>query len=451
MMHVSNRALKTRLISGLNGEAFDRFFYNFTGNRKRRMKNVQQFEALFNHATIGIILCNKNAEIIDFNRQAQEQFGYNREELVGKKIEVLIPRKYKEKHVGDRDRFYHNPHPRTMGAGRDLHGLKKDGSEFPVEVSLSNYYLDGEIYVIAFVIDITIRKSNEELVYRQKAELEHITAQVRQLNMELEQKVENRTKMLRETLAELEKSKQEVSEALEKEKELGDLKSRFVTMASHEFRTPLSTILSSAFLLSKYNGAEEAPKREKHIERIKNAVEDMKSILEDFLSLGKLEEGSVKSKMEVVPFDDCVSVVENTLHGLEQITRKGQQIKFVHRGEGDCYTDTALIKNILSNLISNAIKFSAENTVIHVELNKGESDMVLSVRDEGIGISQEDQEHLFERFFRAKNAANIQGTGLGLHIVAKYVELMDGRIEMESELNKGTCFYIHIPQIPTDQ
>lgn len=410
------------------------------------MKNIQQFEALFNHATIGIILCNKNAEIIDFNRQAEEQFGYRKEEVLGQKIEILIPSKFKHKHVGDRNRFYHDPHPRTMGAGRDLFGLKKDGSEFPVEVSLSNYKLEDEIYAIAFVIDITIRKNNEVTVYQQKAELEHITSQIKHLNAELEQKVENRTKMLRETLAELEKSKEEVSEALEKEKELGDLKTRFVTMASHEFRTPLSTILSSAFLLSKYNGPDDGLKREKHIDRIKGAVGDMKSILEDFLSLGKLEEGSVSSKMEVLPFEDCVAVIENTIHSLEQITRKGQQIRFIHKGEGNAYADPALLRNILTNLISNAIKFSPENATIYVELNKGETDMVLSVKDEGIGISKEDQEHLFERFFRAKNAANIQGTGLGLHIVAKYVELMFGSIDMHSELEKGTSFYIHIPQ-----
>jgi PAS domain S-box-containing protein len=410
------------------------------------MRNVQQFEALFNHATIGIILCNKQAEIIDFNRQAEEQFGYSRQELVGKKIEMLIPQKYKEKHIGDRNRFYGDPHPRTMGAGRDLHGLKKDGSEFPVEVSLSNYKLDGEIYVIAFVIDITIRKSSEKVVHDQKAELERITSQIKQLNSELELKVENRTKMLRETLAELEKSKEEVSEALEKEKELGDLKSRFVTMASHEFRTPLSTILSSAFLLSKYNGPEDIVKREKHIDRIKGAVGDMKSILEDFLSLGKLEEGSVQARMEVMPMEDCAGVAADTLHGLEQITRKGQKIYFTHKGDGEVYIDPALLRNMLMNLVSNAIKFSPENAAIQVELNKGDLELVLSVKDEGIGISREDQEHLFERFFRAKNAANIQGTGLGLHIVAKYVELLSGRIDMQSELDKGTAFYIHIPQ-----
>jgi signal transduction histidine kinase len=217
-------------------------------------------------------------------------------------------------------------------------------------------------------------------------------------------------------------------------------------MASHEFRTPLSTILSSAFLLSKYNGPDDTAKREKHIDRIKGAVGDMKSILEDFLSLGKLEEGSVRAKMEIISMDDCAAVLADTLHGLEQITRKGQKIYFTHRGEGEVFADPALLRNILMNLVSNAIKFSPENAGIHVELNKGDVELVLSVKDEGIGISTEDQEHLFERFFRAKNAANIQGTGLGLHIVGKYVELLEGRIDMESELDKGTCFYIHIPQ-----
>src|SRR5688500_16203513 len=102
------------------------------------MESVEQFRALFDHATIGIILCDKHAEIVNFNRQAEEQFGYKREEVLGKKIEILIPNKYQQKHVADRDRFYKDPHPRTMGAGRDLYGLRKDNTEFPVEISLSN-------------------------------------------------------------------------------------------------------------------------------------------------------------------------------------------------------------------------------------------------------------------------------------------------------------------------
>lgn len=413
------------------------------------MESIDQFKALFNYATIGIILCDKNATIINFNAQAETQFGYIAEEVLGKKIEILIPQKFKDKHVSDRDRFYEKPSARVMGAGRDLHGQKKDGSQFPVEISLSNYRSGDETFVIAFVIDITIRKKNEVELYQQKEELEHITKQIRQLNTELEQKVENRTKMLRETLAALENSKEELSDALAKEKELGDLKSRFVTMASHEFRTPLSTILSSTFLLSKYNGVDDEPKRSKHIQRIKNAVGDMKSILEDFLSLGKLEEGTIEARMETINVDACLAEIENTISGLQQLAKQGQKILFIHSGEGQINVDINLVKNIITNLVSNAIKFSGENTDIEVSFDRADGDILLSVKDAGIGISKEDQEHLFERFFRAKNAANIQGTGLGLHIVNKYVELMSGYIEMQSELNKGTTFYIHIPQTPT--
>lgn len=420
------------------------FIHTFSGAKS--MESVEQFRALFDHATIGIVLCNKNAEIINFNRQAEVQFGYTKEEVRGKKIEVLIPQKYKNKHIGHRDQFYKDPHPRIMGAGRDLYGLKKDGSEFPVEVSLSNYPNNGETFVIAFIIDITIRKQNEIAILRQKEELEEVTRQVRMLNTELEQKVENRTKMLREALAALEKSKAELSAALEQEKELGDLKSRFVTMASHEFRTPLSTILSSTFLLSKYNGPNDQPKREKHIQRIKGAVGDMKSILEDFLSLGKLEEGSIEARMERLDVLNILSDIDETISGLQQIAKTGQNIRFVHTGEGEINVDVSLLKNIIINLVSNAVKFSGEHSDIEVSLDRSDEELLLSVKDKGIGISEEDQQHLFERFFRAKNAANIQGTGLGLHIVSKYVELMGGHIEMHSQLNKGTTFYIHIPQ-----
>ena len=410
------------------------------------MEHLQQFEALFNHATIGIVLCNKDAEIINFNAQAESQFGYTKEELLGKKIEILLPNQYRKNHVTDRDHFYAHPENKIMGHGRDLHGQKKNGTEFPVEVSLSHYRYKDEVYVIAFVIDITVRKNNELSELNHRRELEEFTRQIKQLNTDLELKVENRTKMLRETLVELEKSKKEVTDALQKEKELGDLKSDFVTMASHEFRTPLSTIMSSAFLLSKYHEPDQALQREKHINRIREAVNDMKNILEDFLSLGKLEEGSIQAKIQAVQAAEYRVEIQNTVEAMTQITKKDQQIHFTHQGEKELHIDLSLLKNILINLISNAIKFSPEKTTINVTSFLQEGGLTISVEDHGIGISEDDKEHLFERFFRAKNAANIQGTGLGLHIVAKYLEIMGGQIELQSELDKGTQFIIHIPQ-----
>ena len=408
--------------------------------------HLYSFEALFNYATIGIIVTDEKGAISNFNKQAKNDFGYTKEEVLGKPIEILIPPSLKTKHEQYREGYYRNPTPRAMGHGRDLFAQKKDGSVFPVEVSLSNYTINDKLFVIAFVVDITVRKEHESVALKQKDELERVTTQIKQLNTNLEKKVEERTQMLRETLTALEKSKHELSEALETEKDLGELKSRFVSMASHEFKTPLSTILSSAYLLEKYNDLNEPAKRAKHIVRIKNAVNDMKLILDDFLSLDKLDEGLIKSNIETLSAEDCFSEIKIVISEMQVNLKPGQQITFEYIGEKNVVLDKHLLKNICINLLSNAIKFSPENSVIKVGCLITEKDFILSIKDTGIGISEEDKQHLFERFFRAKNAFNIQGTGLGLHIVGKYLELMNGTIKIESGLNQGSAFTIHIPQ-----
>jgi len=408
--------------------------------------NIQQFEALFNHATIGIVVTDKEGKIINFNNYAETQFGFTKDEVMGKTVDILVPSNVYRMHHKHREDFYKHPEPRRMGEGRDLFAQRKDGTEFPVEISLSNYDINGEIFVIAFVIDISVRKKSEALVLEQKDELERVTVEVKKLNGELEQKVDYRTRMLRETLSELEKSKEELNQALEKEKELNELKSRFVTTASHEFRTPLSTILSSSFLLEKYNDINEPAKREKHIERIKAAVGDMKEILEDFLSLGKLEEGILKADMQAIPPGELLNEISKIIADLKLMLKQGQKLKFEEKISDEVFVDRQLLKHILINLINNAIKFSGENGTISVRYETSGEGLMITVKDNGIGISEEDQQHLFERFFRAKNATNIQGTGLGLHIVAKYLELMNGNITLESKLNEGSLFTITIPQ-----
>lgn len=408
--------------------------------------NVQQFEALFNHATIGIVVTDSEGRIINFNHYAEIQFGYLKADVLNKTVDILVPTSLHGIHHKHRDNFYKHPQPRRMGEGRDLFAQRKDGTQFPVEISLSNYTINGEIFVIAFVIDISVRKKSEIIVLEQKNELESVTVEIKKLNTDLEQKVDYRTRMLRETLAELEKSKDELNQALEKEKELNELKSRFVTTASHEFRTPLSTILSSSFLLEKYNDINEPAKREKHINRIKSAVADMKNILEDFLSLSKLEEGIIKVNMHEITATDLSTEFSHTIADFELILKNGQQIELFKNGDENVWIDKQLLKHILINLINNAIKFSPENTVIKINYTIAEDGLTIAIKDKGIGISEEDQQHLFQRFFRAKNALNIQGTGLGLHIVTKYLELMNGNITLDSKLNEGTTFTIHIPK-----
>jgi signal transduction histidine kinase len=358
-----------------------------------------------------------------------------------------LPQNLHRVHTGHRTEFYKHPEPRRMGEGRDLFALKKDGTQFPVEVSLSHYSIEEETYVIAFVIDITVRKRSEALVRKQNADLEKGTSEILQLNAELEQKVDDRTVMLRETLVELERSRKELNEALIAEKELSELKYRFVTAASHEFRTPLSTILSSAFILGKYKADESEEKKEKHIQRIKKAVEGMKSILEDFLSLGKLEEGKVRVKMEECEAGECIAELQSAIGEMEHLLKDGQNIHLDYNIKRSVvYMDRHMLKSIFINLVSNAIKFSGENTTIEICLDFSESLFSMTIKDSGIGIPEQDQIHLFDRFFRAGNVSNIQGSGLGLHIIGKYLELLNGTIEVKSKLNEGSSFKIIFPQ-----
>lgn len=408
---------------------------------------MHQFGLVFSHATIGIVVTDQQGTIINFNKYAEKQFGYNRDELLSKKVELLVPQEYHSLHVKDRSYFHAHPIPRQMGEGRDLFAIKKDGTRFPVEISLSPYSLDGQVFVIAFIVDITVRKNNEDIVLQQKAELERITNEITKLNMELEQKVDARTRMLKEALSKLERSKVDLSEALENEKQMGELKSKFVTLASHEFRTPLSTILSSAFLLEKYNDMPEPEQRLKHIKRIKSSVLGLKNILDDFLSVGKLEEGKVKSIDQEVNSKDIHRLVEVVTEDLEQLLKPGQRIVFDCNSYANVKADTEILKNIIINLISNAIKFSGNGRIINVTCSADDQDLSIAVKDEGIGISTEDLKHLSERFFRGGNALHIQGTGLGLHIVTKYLELIQGRMEIQSELGKGSCFTIYLPRL----
>lgn len=407
-----------------------------------KFKDDAMMASLFANATEGIVLANRAGEIVVVNPFAEKMFGFAKEEMIGQKIEILLPDAIRSKHVEHRESFHKNPVNRSMGAGRDLYAKREDGTVFPVEISLSHYVLDGETFVIAFIIDITVRKQHEEIQQKQREELQRVSYEIKKLNAELEQKVQDRTMMLRETLAQLETSKEELEQALEREKELSDLKSRFVSTVSHEFRTPLAAVLSSASLIGKYVKGEDQEKREKHIGRIKESIKHLNDMLEDLLSLGKLEEGLVEAKLQQF---NCSEFMDDFIAEMKAIAKPGQQIIFAHSGGNEVVSDKRLLRNILLNLVSNAIKFSPENSVIEIYCSNEQSQLSISVKDNGIGISEEDKQHLFERFFRARNAQNIQGTGLGLHIITKYLELLNGKIDLQSEVNKGSTFKVIIP------
>ncbi|MEO7524211.1 MAG: PAS domain-containing sensor histidine kinase [Ferruginibacter sp.] len=402
------------------------------------LREKEKFEALFEYASLGILVANQNGKIELVNGYILNQFGYqNKSDLIGQEVEILIPSRYEHTHHNHRANYLKKPERRPMGVGRDLYATKKDGSEFPVEVSLSHYISGGETFVIAFLIDITKRKETETAIILQKEQLAENNLKIEELNESLEKKVALRTQQLQETMTQLQNSKEGLTKALSKEKELGDLKSRFVSMASHEFRTPLSTILSSASLLAKYTETSEQEKRGKHIDRIKSSVNNLTDILNEFLSIGKMEDGKIIAKHAVFNLEVFITEILNEICN---ISKEHQRLAYKHTGSATIVSDSSLLRNIIFNLLSNAIKFSSNNGLIDIHSHSDKNKFTITVKDNGIGISKEDQQHLFERFFRASNATNIQGTGLGLHIVAKYAELLEGDINFVSGLEKGTTF-----------
>lgn len=391
-----------------------------------------QFASLFDHASIGIIIANKSGEILMANNFVQKQFGYDTGEMMGLRVEQLIPSRYRERHVKHRENYERDPHNRPMGLGMELSGVRKDGTEFPVEVSLGHYKLNGEDFAMAFVNDITQRKETEDAI---KQLNKHLEQQVKEGSQSLAYMVDKLSEQIQET----EKKDLELQKALDKERELNELKSRFVSMASHEFRTPLSGILSSAYLLTQYKTTEQQPQRDKHIQRIISSVTNLTEILNDFLSVGKIDEGLVK--VNYSNFDVKEQSVEIT-HEIHHLLKKGQNILYKHHGDVIIALDQSMIRHIVINLLTNAIKFSPEDSPIEMFTEKTNKHFRLSVKDHGIGIPVEDQKDLFKRFFRSQNATNIQGTGLGLHIVHRYVDLMCGTVECKSEVGKGTEFII---------
>lgn len=411
---------------------------------KKIISAEEKFKAIFQNASLGILVINEKGTIILANRFLLHQFEYDHEEeLVGKKLEVLLPERFRRVHVTERKDYLKTPVSRPMGMGRDLFGISKTGKEIPLEISLSSYTNEDGIFSIAFISDISSRIQTQEKLREHQLELAEMNKRMEALNEALEEKVKERTIKLEETLAKLEDSRNELSQALSKEKDLGEMKSAFVSMASHEFRTPLSTILSSASLLAKYKFTDEQEKRDKHIQRIKSSVINLNNILNEFLSLGKIEEGKIIANMSDFNIKE---VIYEQYMEMSDIFKPGQKIDYVHSGETRVHLDQNLFKNILINLLSNAAKFSPEHTTITMRTEVTPGAVMFLIKDEGMGISEKDQKQLFSIFFRGNNAMNIAGTGLGLHIVSKYTEMLNGKLTLKSKLNEGTEINIKFAQ-----
>jgi PAS domain S-box-containing protein len=393
------------------------------------MDNAALLKAIIENAIDGIITINDRGLIESINPSACNLFGYAPKEVIGKNVSMLMPPPDRDRHDEYINRYQRTGVPHIIGIGREVTGLTKGGVKFPFRLAVNEVQFLGRKVYCGFVHDLTQQKEAE--------------GKLKEYTLNLEEQIEQRTKSLKNLVAELREAKEEVSMSLEKEKELGQLKSRFVSMASHEFRTPLSAVQLSAVLIDKYAQPFQNDHITKHVGKIKTNVGTLTAILNDFLSLEKLEAGKVEPAFSSF---DLVKLGEEITEEMQVVAKQNQDIIYQHTGINSIINlDQNLLKNCIVNLIANAIKYSGENTFIEFNTEVSDDKCIIMVKDNGIGIPENDQKHLFEAFFRAHNTGNIPGTGLGLNIVARYTSLMNGTIEFKSNLNQGTLFILYFP------
>ncbi|MBS1665222.1 MAG: PAS domain S-box protein, partial [Bacteroidetes bacterium] len=361
------------------------YFTNFTRGRASEERRSELEASLRlvvrNIKDYAIFLVDPEGRVMSWNQGAQQIKGYTEDETIGKPISLF----YTDEEARNGEPF--NNLQRAAEEGRyESIGLRKrkDGSLFYADVVFTPLY-DDRNNLKGFI------KITRDISDRKKAE-------------------------------------SDILGSLQREKELNDLKSRFVSIASHEFKTPLSVILSSTNLIEKYPETGMQPQRLKHTHRIRSNVNNLKQILNDFLSLEKLEAGVTNNTP--IP-TDLLPFLEETIHDLEEARKEGQHITI--QTEGPLHpipVDPYLLRNVLTNLLSNAIKYSPEQSPICCAVHFHHETVSISIKDCGMGIPAEDQPHLFERFFRASNTTGISGTGLGLSIVRRYLDLMGGSIAL---------------------
>ncbi|KXO01210.1 histidine kinase [Aequorivita aquimaris] len=400
------------------------------------------FRILSEAISEGIVIVNEKQEIVTSNEAADRMFGYGPKELLGENINLLIPREYRHSHTQQVEEYLEKSDPRQMGHGRDLYGRRKDGSVFPVEAGLNPFEIYGSKYVMALVTDISVRKGQER--------------EIIELNMQLEQKVEARTKELKQTIKELKEevakrkeAEYKILESLRKERELNELKTKFLSLVSHEFKTPLSGILTSATLAGKYTETDQQDKREKHLKTIQSKVKYLNNILNDFLSIERLESGKATYKFDTFPLS---KVVNEVIYNANMLLKEGQRINYPQNIDDISVNfDEKILELSLTNLINNAIKYSPAHTLIDVEVIKEKEALTIKISDEGMGIPEKEQKYIFNRYFRAENALLDQGTGIGLNIVKSHLESLGGTIIFESEEGKGSTFTITFPNKNTTE
>ncbi len=405
-------------------------------------KKGNVFKILSEAISEGIVIVNEEQKVVAVNEAAEKMFGYNAGELLGQNLSVLLPREYQNTHHHQVSDFLQKKDPRQMGHGRDLYGRRKDNSTFPVEAGLNPFEIYNSKYVMALVTDITVRK---------KQELEIIT-----LNSDLEQRIQKRTVELQKSIDKLQEeiskrkeAEDKIKESLRKERELNDLKTKFLSLVSHEFKTPLSGILTSATLLAKYTESHQQSNREKHVKTITNKVKFLNNILNDFLSIERLESGKASYIFGTFPIS---KVLNEVVYNANMSLKEGQKINYPNNVDeiSVCF-DEKILELAITNLLNNAIKYSPEYKSIDIIVEQNQHSLTIKIIDEGIGIPEKEQKFIFNRYFRAENALLDQGTGIGLNIVQSHLENLGGTVSFKSIENQGSTFTITFPNAKPNQ
>jgi PAS domain S-box-containing protein len=354
----------------------------------------EQVEAILNSSSDAIILLQANGLIKGVNPAFRQLFGYGMEELVGQPFTRLLEAASSDQINAVLMRVLADRATTRL----EVTAYQKDGQTFDAEMALAliREVQSQEPTIVCSIHDITSHK---------------------QLERNLRQ-------------------------ALEREAELSDLKTRFVSMVSHEFRTPLAVIQTSSDLLQRYDGRLDASRKAEHLEKIGAQIQHMTGLLEDVLTLGRMDTDGFSVNLQPVALDDLL------LEMIAEFDQRPTERHLTYACRGNCRSvvvDSKLIRVIVSNLLTNAVKYSPEGSDIHCQLTCEAESIVFSVRDQGVGIPEKDQERLFESFHRAANVGDTPGTGLGLAITKRAVEALGGTITFESQVGVGTAFTVNLP------
>ena len=393
------------------------------------MNNAILLNAIIENAIDGIIIIGAQGNIRLANPSACKLFGYAPDELIGNRIEMLMTNSDQLHHQNSINQYHSTGKGKIIGIGREVTGLKKNGESFPFHLAVSEMVQGKDLLFAGIVHDLTKEKAADEYL--------------RHYATDLEATIRERTFALEDMVRQLREARNQADIALKKEKEINQLKTRFVSMASHEFRSPLSSIQLSAALIEHYYDRLDKARVLNHTQKIKMSVTDLTNTLSDFLSVEKIEAGSVEPLYKDV---DLTRLAKNIVEEMRMLARQRQTIRYHHTGtQSNCQLDENLLKHCIVNLLTNAIKYTADDGLIELRTILHGDKCVVMVKDNGIGIPEDDKQNLFKPFFRGNNARDIPGTGLGLNIVERYLALMGGTITFASNRLSGTVFTISIP------